>query len=111
MVREQVYRHGRGGEQVRPFGRAARVSCRGYSLGLQRVVTDFGADVAFARVPEKVREHYGIEVAASTVRAITEGHGAAVESASEVSVRLPLGGVTRLVTEMDFEHGAERANG
>ncbi len=100
-MHEQVYRQGRGGEQVRPFARAARVSCRGYSLGLQRVVTDFGADVSFGRVPEKVREHYGIEVCASTVRAITEGHGAVLESACEVSVRLPLGGVTRLVTEMD----------
>ncbi len=100
-MQEQVYGQGRGGEQVRPFVRAARVSCRGYSLGLQRVVTDFGADVSFARVPEKVREHYGIEVSASTVRAITEGHGAVLESACEVSVRLPLGGVTRLVTEMD----------
>ncbi len=101
MVREQVYRHGRGGESVRPFMCAARVSCRGYSYGLQRVVTDFGADVSFARVPEKVREHYGVEVCASTVRAITEGHGAALESGAEVSVKLPLGGVTRLVTEMD----------
>lgn len=100
-MQEQVYRQGRGGQQVRPFARAARVECRGYSLGLQRVVTDFGADVPFARVPEKVREHYGIEVAASTVRAITEGHGAALESESEASVELPLGGVTRLVTEMD----------
>jgi hypothetical protein len=100
-VQEQVYRHGRGGEQVRPFVRRARVSCRGYSLGLQRVVTDFGADVSFARVPEKVREHYGIEVSASTVRVITEGHAAALESECEVSVKLPLGGVTRLLTEMD----------
>lgn len=86
---------------MRPFARAARVSCRGYSFGLQRVVTDFGADVSFGRVPEKVREHYGIEVSASTVRAITEGHGAVLESASEVSVKLPLGGVTRLLTEID----------
>lgn len=101
MVQEQVYRRGRGGEQGRPFAGAARVSCRGYSLGLQRVVTDFGADVSFGRVPEKVREHYGIEVSASTVRAITEGHGAALESESEVSVKMPSGGVTRLVTEMD----------
>ena len=101
MVREQIYRHGRGGERVRPFARAARVSCRGYSYGLQRVVTDFGADVSFARVPEKVREHYGIEIATSAIRALTEGHGAALESGAEVSVKLPLGGVTRLVTEMD----------
>lgn len=100
-MQEQIYRHGRGGEQVRPFVRAARVSCRGYSLGLQRVVTDFGADVSFGRVPEKVREHYRIEVSASMVRAITEGHGAALESEGEASLKLPLGGVTRLVTEID----------
>ncbi len=111
MMWEQIYRHGRGGAQVRPFMRAARVSCRGYSLGLQRVVTDFGADVAFGRVPEKVREHYGIEVAASTVRAITEGHGAAVESASEVSVRLPLRWSHKAGDRDGREHGAERANG
>jgi hypothetical protein len=29
---------------------------------LQRAVTDFGADVAFGKVPQKLREHYGIEV-------------------------------------------------
>jgi hypothetical protein len=104
-VQEQVYRHTRGGEQVRPFLRAARVSCRGYSLGLQRVVTDFGADVSFGRGPEKVREHYGIEVSASTVRAITEGDAAAMEKSESDAAwwrqKLASGGVTRLLTEMD----------
>ena len=39
------------------------------------MVTDFGADIAFGLVPGKVKEHYGIEVASSTIRRITEGHG------------------------------------
>ncbi len=42
------------------------------------------------------------DVRFTAVRAITEGHGAVLESsACEVRVKLPLGGVTRLLTEFD----------
>lgn len=37
-------------------------------------MTDFGADHSFGRVPEKLKEHYGITLAVSTVRNITETH-------------------------------------
>jgi hypothetical protein len=37
-------------------------------------VTDFGADHSFGHVPEKLKEHYGITLPASTVRNITETH-------------------------------------
>ncbi len=47
-VAEQVWREKRSNQLGRPFARAARVSCRGYSLGLQRVVTEFAADSSFA---------------------------------------------------------------
>ncbi len=47
---------------------------RGCSLPLQRVLTDFGADVPFCRVPEKAKEHYGIELSASTTRRVTQLH-------------------------------------
>jgi len=43
-------------------------------LPLQRVIVDFGADHAFGRVPEKLEEHYGIRIAASTIQALTEKH-------------------------------------
>jgi hypothetical protein len=33
------------------------VHCRGYSLPLQRRMTDFGADVTFAEVTKKLQEH------------------------------------------------------
>jgi hypothetical protein len=39
-------------------------------------MTDFGADHGFGRVPKKLQEHYGITIAVSTVRKITERHGA-----------------------------------
>jgi hypothetical protein len=56
------------------------VKCRGYSEALQRALTDFGADDAFARAAAKLKEHYGIEVAVSAIRGFTEEHGAAMRS-------------------------------
>jgi len=50
------------------------VTNRCCSQPLQRVVTDFGADVAFGQVVGKLREHYGIELASETIRGIVEGH-------------------------------------
>ena len=58
----------------RPFSHSAGISNRGCSLPLQRVIVDFGADNAFGRVVKKLLEHYGIEMAVSTIRAITEKH-------------------------------------
>lgn len=49
-------------KRVRPFEKAAHVICRGYSLPLQRVMTDFGADESFSGAAKKIKEHYGIEV-------------------------------------------------
>jgi Uncharacterised protein family (UPF0236) len=63
------------GPQVRPFLRSAEVSARSCSLPLQRAITDFGADHGFGHVPKKLQEHYGITIAGSTVRKITERHG------------------------------------
>jgi hypothetical protein len=41
-------------------------------------MTDFGADNPFGQVPEKLKEHYGIEMPSSTVRATTLKHGTAM---------------------------------
>jgi hypothetical protein len=46
----------------RPFVGVAGICGRGDSRPLQRVITDFGADKAFGRVSEKLKEHYGITV-------------------------------------------------
>ena len=43
-------------------------------MPLQRVLVDFGADEAFGRVPDKLREHYGIDMPVSTIRLATEHH-------------------------------------
>jgi hypothetical protein len=41
---------------------------------LQRVVTDFAADVSFAQAMDKLVEHYGVLLCESTIRRITEHH-------------------------------------
>lgn len=86
---------------MRPFAATANVRCRGYSLGLERVLTDFGAEVAFAQVPAKVREHYGIGVSVSAVRAVSQRHGGALQSDLSVAPRLPARGLRQAVAEMD----------
>jgi hypothetical protein len=37
------------------------------SIPLQRILTDFGADIPFRQVLEKLKEHYGIEVVPSVI--------------------------------------------
>ncbi len=87
---------------VRPFSKSASVECRGYSLGLQRVLVDFGADESFKDAVKKVGEHYGIEVSESATRRWSEHHGAAMlEEQEDQRPELGEGGVERLVGQMD----------
>lgn len=74
-IAEQRLRLGRRGRQLRPFSLAAGVKHRGYSRRLQRALTDFGAEESFARATQRVREHYGIELAAQAVRQTVYHHG------------------------------------
>lgn len=78
-----------------------QVRCPGYSLGLERVLTDFGATVAFGEVPLKVREHYGIEVSVSAVRKLSERHGLALQNDLSVAPTRPSRGVHQALAEMD----------
>ncbi len=64
----------RGNNRLRPFMYEAEILNRGCSLPLQRALTDFGADIPFYQVPDKMREHYGIEIGASAARRTTQRH-------------------------------------
>lgn len=97
-VLEQRLRQGRRGTQVRPFCAQAKVSARAYSLPLQRVLTDFGADHSFVEATQKVREHYGIELPASSVRERTLAHAKAIGVVEHQAPKQP---VETLITEMD----------
>lgn len=78
------------------------MECRGCSEPLERAIVDFGADGAGARIPEKLKEHYGIEVPASTCWQIVLRHAEAIESSPKSVAELPQGpGVAQLIVEID----------
>jgi len=69
---------------------------------LQRAVTDFGADVPFAQAMDKLVEHYGVVLAESTIRRITEGHAQAIFEALDLDEAWPTQtGHEDLIAQMD----------
>ena len=81
---------------------SAKITHRGCSLPLQRVVVDFGADVSFAQVMDKLVEHYGILVAASTIRRVTELHARNIYKTNPIDEAWPdAAGCETVVVEMD----------
>ena len=50
---------------------------------------DFAADVPFAAVPTKLREHYGFPVGESTIQRITLGHAQAIFETERPSAEFP----------------------
>jgi hypothetical protein len=80
---EQVFKWTTGGSW-RPFSESAEISCRGYSLLLQRKITDFGTEKSFEKAARQFKEHYGFDIPESAVRRITEGHGEAIHGHPEL---------------------------
>jgi hypothetical protein len=61
-----------------------------------------GADDPFASAAAKLQEHYGIEIPVSTIRTVTERHGAAMLARQKAATAVPeQAGVPRLIVEMD----------
>jgi hypothetical protein len=83
---------------VRAFCQRAKVKQNGYSLRLQRALTDFGADESFVGASKKAREHYGIELPASGVRQHTLAHAKAIGGVELAAPKQP---VKSLITQMD----------
>ena len=101
---EQLFSQGKGKGIVRPFSVAAEVHCRGYSLPLQRIITDFGADIPFGRIPVKLHEHHGISVPVSSAQAMTRQHAKAILTTQLETLKrdIPtIDGVNCLIVEMD----------
>jgi hypothetical protein len=65
---------------------------------LQRALVDFGAEESFARAAQRVREHYGLDVAAEQVRQQTLQHGAQI---SALTVAPPKQVAPTLITQLD----------
>jgi len=88
-IQEQTFRQSSNGLDIRPFSVSAGVRCRQYSQFLQRAIVDFGSDVTFKNAPNKLKEHYGIDVSETAVRLITERHGEAIYKDAETQRDLP----------------------
>lgn len=99
-MKEQVYRRKVDRSQLNPFSESAGVTSRGYSQGLRRAMTDFGADESFSDAADKIKEHYGITVPVSSVRAVTQQHASHMLE-RDLDTELPPSGVRQLIAEMD----------
>lgn len=65
-------------------------------------MTDFGADCSFAQVPNKLEEHYGIRLASSSIRHITEGHAKRIHESQVLIKDYPSTlGKAYVIAEMD----------
>lgn len=95
---EQLLRVQRGGAELRPFCLEAQVKHRGYSLRLQRVLTDFGSEVSFGQAVSRVKEHYAIDVPVEAVRQHTLRHGKAIITLVAADAAKP---AAQLITQMD----------
>lgn len=70
-------------------------------MPLQRVITDFGADPAFAEVPKKLYEHYGAGIPVSTARNITEFHAEQIHLQKTVETIPTTAGCLQQIAEID----------
>ena len=71
-------------------------------MPLQRRITDFGADLAFARIEERLKEHYGTSVPVSAVRRITLGRAGEMRGGEQLQTEIPESqGKACVIAEMD----------
>lgn len=73
-VEETIYRDKHSNHEIRPFRKLVRLEHRDYSLKLQRIIVDFGADESFRKAERKLQEHYGISISHTAIREITLVH-------------------------------------
>ena len=89
------------GHRIRPFSFSANVTNNCYSRPLERCITDFGADDAFAKVPNKLKEHYGINIPSHAARTITEKHAKKINDLKCLKNVFPKKGAEYIIAETD----------
>ncbi len=71
-------------------------------MPLQRVITDFGADVPFGQIPKKLLEHHGVSVPISSAQEITQSHAQLILDTQSLETQFRTQpGVASLITQMD----------
>lgn len=105
QVRDGIWRSATK-SYVRRLPKRLGVSPRGHSRRLERVLTDFGCEHSFAKAAESVQEHYGFEIGASAVRAVTLEHAQRAQKQLEQGYAqsfriLPKVGVEHVIAEAE----------
>lgn len=91
-----------GTRTLRCFSLSAQVTHRCCSQPLQRVITDFGADVAFRQAAKKLQEHYGFTLPVERIRQIVEGHAQTMHEVQVLNEDWPTeAGVPWVVAQTD----------
>ena len=104
-VRERIWRS-QTLSYVRPLPQRLGVTPRGRSRRLQRVLTDFGCEQAFARAAESVLEHYGFAVGSRGATA-TLAHAQRARAKLEAEYAQPF----RALPAVGAEHVIAEADG
>jgi hypothetical protein len=103
---EEVILRTKQAHWVRPFAHRAGVSGRCKSARLERALCDFGSEASFAKANQRLHEHYGFRLHASTLRAVTLKHAARAEQLLQQEYAqsyrsLPAQGPEVLLVEVD----------
>ncbi len=104
-VEERVWRSAQKNYQ-RVFPARIGVTARGKSRALQRVLSDFGAEHAFAQAAMRLQEHYGFTLHSSVIRAVTLATAQRARATLEAKYAepyrtLPAMGPEQIVAEAD----------
>ena len=91
---------------LRPLPKRLGVTPRGCSRRLERVLTDFGCEHAFAKAVDNVQEHYGFEIGSSAARTATLKHSQRAREQLQEQYRepfraLPAEGENYIIAEAD----------
>jgi hypothetical protein len=74
---------------------------------LERVLTDFGCEEAFARAAERVQEHYGFKIGATALRITTLKHAQRARARMQEEYQQPF----RILPALGAEHVIAQADG
>lgn len=100
-VRESLWRSSEK-SYLRVLPEALQVSSRSCSRRLQRVLCDFGMEDSFAESVQRLKEHYGFEIATSVVAKTTLKHASQMACDCEQNPNsLPRQGKEQIVAEAD----------
>jgi hypothetical protein len=104
-VRESIWASDKD-PYLRPLLGRLKVTARGRSRRLQRVLTDFGCEHSFARAAQSVCEHYGFEIGPTAVRTATLVHAQRARAQLEQQYRqsfrvLPSKGADYVIAQAD----------